>query len=162
MVWDLSQDAVYLAVEYISILLFLYMLVHCIHHSINYLLQVFSVVAICNNINETAILLHYNGHVVDNATCALGCTVSAIFERYLPLVLTFLASCIGFNVWFMVVYKSHHTERQLLKWYCLVSFGVPLIATIITVILLKDEPNLTAYPRRYYYDLRHTSVTMGT
>ncbi|KAF9087800.1 hypothetical protein BGX29_000605 [Mortierella sp. GBA35] len=157
-----SQEVAYLILEYISIALFLFLLGHCIYRSINYTLQIFCVVAILNNINESILLLHYEDRVMARTYGTVGCTISAIFEQLIPLILNSLAACMGFNIWYLIVVRTVRTERQMLKWYCLFSFGMPLIATSVAVILLRNEPFYSAYPRRYYCDLGGVRVTHGT
>ncbi|KAF9974000.1 hypothetical protein BGZ73_002722 [Actinomortierella ambigua] len=90
------------------------------------------------------------------------CIISAVFEHLIPLILTFLASCIGFHIWLAVVVKHKTTEQQMLKWYCLVSIGIPTATTALACILLRDQPYLTSYPRRFYCALADTPVTAGT
>jgi hypothetical protein len=157
-----SNEVTYLILEYVSIFLFLFLFGHCHYRGINYTLQIFCIVAILNNINETILLFAFDNRVMDEARGSLGCTVSAVFEQFFPLVLSCLATCMGFHIWFVIVQRSKFTESQLLKWYCLVSFGLPALVTAIACILLRNEDYLNAYPRQYYCDLQDTDVTLGT
>ncbi|KAF9924701.1 hypothetical protein BGZ65_008195 [Modicella reniformis] len=90
------------------------------------------------------------------------CTVSAIIEHYIPLVLALLSTCMGFNIWFLVVQATNYVERQLIRWYCLFSFGIPLVTTVTAIILLRNEPQWSAYPRQYYCSLRESNITLVT
>jgi len=158
----MSLDTTYLILEYVGIVLLLFLFGHCVYRSINYTLQIICLVAIVNNLNESVLFVHYGSHVSTEAQGTTGCLVSAILEHFVPLALTIMAGCMGFNVWFLIVRTSTLVERQLIKWYCLVSFGVPLITTAIAIILLRDEPYWTAYPRRYYCSMGENDVTLGT
>ncbi|GJJ73748.1 hypothetical protein EMPS_06106 [Entomortierella parvispora] len=157
-----SDEVNYLILEYVSIALFLFLFGHCFYRGINYTLQIFCIVAILNNINETVLLLAYDDRVMARAGGSPGCTISAVFEQFLPLAITCLASCMGFHIWFVIVRRSKYTEQQLLKWYCLFSFGMPAIATSIACILLRDWEDLSSYPRKFYCDLRSSNITLGT
>ncbi|ORZ27140.1 hypothetical protein BCR41DRAFT_184490 [Lobosporangium transversale] len=157
-----NNTTIYLLLQLFSVPLLLFLFVHCTYHSINFLLQIFSIVAILNNINESVLPIYYNDQVMSQAYGTTGCTVSAIFGHYIPIVLNLLAACMGFNVWLLIVHRSKYKERQLLPWYCLFSFGVPLVMTIIAIILLRNEPHWAANSRRYCCDFQHTSITTGT
>ncbi|KAF9428902.1 hypothetical protein BGZ94_000563 [Podila epigama] len=78
------------------------------------------------------------------------------------MVLSLLASCMGFHIWFVIVRKSTKTELQMLKWYCLIAFSIPLIATSIALILLRNQPFFSSYPRRFFCDFKESFVTLGT
>ncbi|KAI8361294.1 hypothetical protein B0O80DRAFT_437215 [Mortierella sp. GBAus27b] len=152
----------YVVLEYVGIALLLFLFGHCLYRSINYILQVICIVAILNNINESVLVLHYGHRVMSEAGGTAGCVVSAVFEHFIPLSLTLLATCVGVNVWLMIVRSTKYVELQLIPWYCLVAFGVPLVTTAIAIILMRDQPHLSAYPRRYYCSLAENNVTLGT
>ncbi|KAG0348805.1 hypothetical protein BC939DRAFT_505264 [Gamsiella multidivaricata] len=157
-----NQEALYIALEYVSIVLFLFLLFHCAYRGINYLLQIFCVAAIINNINESILVLYYGGQDLAPVRGTDACIVSAFFEQYVPIVLTLLAACMGINIWRLIVWQSKRTERQMLPWYCLFAFGVPFVSVVIDIILLRNEPEWMAYPRRYFCDLKETNVTLAT
>ena len=157
-----SDEVNYLILEFVSVALLLFLFGHCFYRGINYTLQIFCIVAILNNINETVLLLVYGNHVMTRAGGSPGCIISAVFEQFLPLSITCLATCMGFHIWFVIVRRSKYTEKELLKWYCLFSFGVPAFTTSIACILLRDWKDLSSYPRNYYCDLRKTDITLGT
>ncbi|KAK3831293.1 MAG: hypothetical protein JOS17DRAFT_744905 [Linnemannia elongata] len=73
-----------------------------------------------------------------------------------------LACCMAFNIWYLVVLKARFTERKLVKWYCLFSVMVPLVATCVAVVLLRDQPYFSAFPRQFYCNLADGAVTRGT
>ncbi|KAG0011059.1 hypothetical protein BGZ81_002410 [Podila clonocystis] len=157
-----SNETIYITLGYVGIVLFLYLIGHCAYRGINYTLQIFCVVGIVNSINETFLVFKYNDQVMEMAGGTAGCTTSAIIEQYTPMVLNLLATSMAFHIWFVIVWKSNRVELQMLKWYCLVSFGIPLITTSIAMILLRNEPYFSAYPRRYFCDFKESYVTMGT
>ncbi|KAK5816091.1 hypothetical protein F5H01DRAFT_379763, partial [Linnemannia elongata] len=159
-----EMEIIYVILEYVSIILFLFLLGHCIARSINYTLQVFCLIAIFNNINESFLLfIHDHNQDLSASTYGTpGCTVSAFFEQFLPLMMTCLASCMAFNIWYQVVLKARFTERQLVKWYCLFSVVVSSVATCVAVVLLKDQPYFSAFPRQFYCNLADSAVTKGT
>ncbi|KAK3846142.1 MAG: hypothetical protein J3R72DRAFT_434250 [Linnemannia gamsii] len=157
-----SQEVTYLIFGYIGILLFLFLIGHCMYRSINYTLQIFCAVAILNNINESFLLLRYGENVMSRAHGTPGCIFSAVFEQFIPLAVSSLATCMGFNIWYLIVMRSKFTEKEMLKWYCLYSFGMPLVVTSIALILLRNQPFLSAYPRKYYCDLGGTNITYWT
>lgn len=68
----------------------------------------------------------------------------------------------AFNIWYLVVLKARFTERKLVKWYCLFSVMVPLVATCVAVVLLRDQPYFSAFPRQFYCNLADGAVTRGT
>ena len=155
-------ELIYAILEYVSILLFLFLLGHCVSRSINYTLQVFCIVAIFNNINEsTLIFVHdhqdFGAHYGDP-----GCTISAFFEQLLPLTMNCLCSCMAFNIWYLVVLKGGRTERGLLRWYCLFSFTVPVVTTSVAAILLRGAPHFSAFPSQFYCNLADSTTTRGT
>ncbi|KAK3828611.1 MAG: hypothetical protein J3Q66DRAFT_15596 [Benniella sp.] len=158
----MNLEITYLILEYVGIVLLLFLFGHCVYRSINYTLQIICLVGILNNLNESVLLVHYRSHVLTEAKGTTVCTVSAVLEHFVPLSLTLLSGCMGFNVWFLIVRTSKLVERQLIPWYCLVSFGIPLITTVIAIILLRDEPYWTAYPRRFYCSMGENDVTLGT
>ncbi|KAG0051224.1 hypothetical protein BGZ83_003975 [Gryganskiella cystojenkinii] len=131
---------------------------------VNYLIleYIFCIVAILNNLNESILVLVYDGRVMALAGGTLGCTISGVLEQFLPLVLTCLAMIMGFHIWFVIVRRSKYTERQLLKWYCLGAFGIPAILTSIACILLRDKDYLSAYPRKYYCEFAESEITFWT
>jgi len=157
-----SQEVIYLILEYVSIALFMFLIGHCAYRGINYTLQIFCIAAILNNLNESVLLLKYQERVIAQAKGTMGCTVSAVFEQYIPMVVSCLATCMGFNIWYLIVMRSKRTEKEMLKWYCLFSFGFPLVATIVAMILLRNEPHMTSYPRKFYCDLAGIYVTRWT
>ncbi|KAG0294180.1 hypothetical protein BGZ97_005141 [Linnemannia gamsii] len=118
-------EIVYVIVEYVSIILFVFLLGHCISRSINYTLQVFCIVAIFNNINESTLLFtHYHSqqdnqgqdqNLSTDAYGTPGCTISAFFEQFLPLMMNCLATCMACNIWCLVVFKARFEERELVK-----------------------------------------------
>ncbi|KAG0268522.1 hypothetical protein BGZ95_002425 [Linnemannia exigua] len=132
------------------------------YRSINYTLQIFCAVAIFNNINESFLLLRYGENVMSRAHGTPGCIFSAVFEQFIPLAVSSLATCMGFNIWYLIVMRSKHTEKEMLKWYCLYSFGMPLVVTSVALILLRNQPFLSSYPRKYYCDLGGTNITYWT
>ncbi|KAF9127802.1 hypothetical protein BGW39_005621 [Mortierella sp. 14UC] len=157
-----GQDVAYLIFGYISILLFLFLIGHCMYRSINYTLQIFCTFAILNNINESFLLLHYGDNVMSRAFGTPGCIISAFFEQFIPLAISSLATCMGFNIWYLIVMRATRTEKEMFKWYCLYSFGMPLSVTSIALILLRNQPFLSSYPRKYYCDLGGTNITYWT
>ncbi|KAG0085489.1 hypothetical protein BGZ93_006021 [Podila epicladia] len=157
-----SNETIYLTLGYIGIVLFLYLIGHCAYRGINYTLQIFCVVGIINSINETFLVFMHKGQVVAMAGGTAACTVSAIIEQFTPMALNLLATSMAFHIWFVIVWKSSRIELQMLKWYCLVSFGIPIATTSIAMILLRNEPHFSAYPRRYYCDFKESYVTVGT
>ncbi|KAF9287753.1 hypothetical protein BGZ68_001298 [Mortierella alpina] len=157
-----ADELTFLILEYVGIVLYLYLFGHCAYRSINYTLQVICVVGILNNINETFILLMFDDRVMTNAHGTNACIVSAVFEQFLPLSIASLTTCMGFNIWFLIVRKSRKKERQILKWYCLISFGVSAFATAIAVILLRNQLYFATYTRSYYCDLEESYITLGT
>ncbi|KAF9298475.1 hypothetical protein BGZ74_009370 [Mortierella antarctica] len=157
-----SNETIYLTLGYISVVLFLYLIGHCAYRGINYTLQIFCVVGIINSINETFLVFMHKGQVVAMAGGTAACTTSAIIEQFTPMALNLLATSMAFHIWFVIVWQSSRIELQMLKWYCLVSFGIPLITTSIALILLHNEPYFSAYPRRYYCDFKESHVTIGT
>ncbi|KAG0283906.1 hypothetical protein BGZ96_011739 [Linnemannia gamsii] len=157
-----SEGALYLVLEYISILLFIFLVGHCNYRSINYTLQIFCVTAIFNNINESFLIFRYGDRVIPDAMGTPGCIFSGVMEQFIPLAVSSLATCMSFNIWFLIVLRTKRTEKELLKWYCLFAFGFSFIMTTIAVILLRGEPFLSSYPRMYYCDLRGTQVTRWT
>ncbi|KAG0241198.1 hypothetical protein BGW41_006191 [Actinomortierella wolfii] len=50
----------------------------------------------------------------------------------------------------------------MLKWYCLVSIGIPVFTTALACILQRDQPYLTSRPRKFYCEMADTPVTAGT
>lgn len=157
-----SNETIYITLGYIGIVLFLYLIGHCAYRGINYTLQIFCVVGIINSINETFLVFMYKDQVIEKAGGTAACTTSAVLEQYTPMVLNLLATSMAFHIWFVIVWKSNRIELQMLKWYCLVSFGIPFITTSIALILLRNEPYFSAYPRRYFCDFKESYVTMGT
>ncbi|KAG0026044.1 hypothetical protein BGZ82_009681 [Podila clonocystis] len=157
-----SNETIYITLGYVGIVLFLYLIGHCAYRGINYTLLIFCVVGIVNSINETFLVFMYKDQVMEMAGGTAGCTTSAIIEQYTPMVLNLLATSMAFHIWFVIVWKSNRIELQMLKWYCLVSFGIPLITTSIALILLRNEPYFSAYPRRYFCDFKESYVTIGT
>ncbi|KAF9955958.1 hypothetical protein BGZ72_003216 [Mortierella alpina] len=157
-----ADELTFLILEYVGIALYLYLLGHCAYRSINYTLQVICIVGILNNINETFILLMFDDRVMTDAHGTNACIVSAVFEQFLPLSIASLTTCMGFNIWFLIVRKSRKKEWQILKWYCLISFGLSAFATTIAVVLLRNQPYFATYTRRYYCDLEENYVTLGT
>ncbi|KAF9942479.1 hypothetical protein BGZ67_001461 [Mortierella alpina] len=157
-----ADELTFLILEYVGIALYLYLFGHCVYRSINYTLQVICVVGILNNINETFILLMFDDRVMTDARGTNACIISAVFEQFLPLSIALLTTCMGFNIWYLIVRKSRKKERQMLKWYCLVSFGVSAFATAIAVVLLRNRPYFATYTRKYYCDLEESYITLGT
>lgn len=158
-----SQDVTYLILEYVGIALLLFLFGHCVYRSINYVLQIICIVTIFNNLNESVLLIHYGSNrVISEAQGSVACTVSAVLEHFIPLSLTLLNTCMAFNVWFLILQPTKFVERQLVPWYCLFAFGVSLVTVAITMILLKDKPYWTAYPRQYYCSFQETNVTLAT
>ncbi|KAF9378569.1 hypothetical protein CPB97_009503 [Podila verticillata] len=157
-----SNETLYLVLGYLGIALFLYLIGHCAYCGINYTLQIFCVVGIINTLNETFLVFMYRDHVMEMAGGTAACTTSAIIEQYTPMVLNLLATSMAFHIWFVIVWNGARIELQMLKWYCLVSFGVPLITTSIALILLRNEPHFSAYPRQYFCDFKESFVTIGT
>ncbi|KAG0073817.1 hypothetical protein BGZ90_011268 [Linnemannia elongata] len=69
----------------------------------------------------------------------------------------------GFNIWLVVIRGCKLTERLLLKWYCLFSFGVPVLTTATAMIILRrKDPNFTAVPRKYFCDFEDLRVALWT
>ncbi|KAF9904112.1 hypothetical protein EC991_003087 [Linnemannia zychae] len=157
-----SQEVAYLIFGYVGILLFFFLIGHCMYRSINYTLQIFCAAAILNNINESFLLLRYGDNVMTLAPGTPGCIFSAVFEQFIPLAVSSLATCMGFNIWYLIVMRSKQTEKEMLKWYCLYSFGIPFFVTSIALILLRNQPFLSSYPRKYYCDLGGTNITYWT
>ncbi|KAF9371075.1 hypothetical protein CPC16_003304 [Podila verticillata] len=157
-----SNETIYLVLGYLGIALFLYLIGHYAYRGINYTLQIFCVVGIINSLNETFLVFMYRDHVMEMAGGTAACTASAIIEQYTPMVLNLLATSMAFHIWFVIVWKSNRIELQMLKWYCLFSFGIPLITTSIALILLRNEPHFSAYPRQYFCDFKESFVTVGT
>ncbi|KAK3846183.1 MAG: hypothetical protein J3R72DRAFT_516493 [Linnemannia gamsii] len=181
-------ELIYVILEYTSIVLFLFLLGHCIRKSINYTLQIFCIVAIFNNINESTLLFfhdhNHNHKNTDNQNNnndnnisnnqndyddlgasvygTRGCTISAFLEQFLPLMMTCLATCMAFNIWFLVIIKARFTERELVKWYAAIAVLVAGIPTCIAAVLLRNEPFFSAFPRRFYCNLEDGPVTRGT
>ncbi|KAF9150517.1 hypothetical protein DFQ26_001571, partial [Actinomortierella ambigua] len=155
----------YLVLEYVSVILLLYLIVYCHNRQVNRTLQLFCAVALLNNVNETMLILHQLTLGMTSVDATRGepiCIANAVIEHLLPLVLAFLASCIGFHIWFVVVAKQSTTEQQMVKWYCLVSIGIPVVITILACVLLRDRPYFTSYPHRFYCTLADTPVTAAT
>ncbi|KAF9934118.1 hypothetical protein FBU30_003399 [Linnemannia zychae] len=157
-----AQETNYVILEYISITLFLFLIGHCAYKRINFTLQIFSIAAIFNNINESFLLIKYGDWVQTMAKGTSGCICSAVFEQLVPLTVSSLAACMGFNIWYLIVLRTKKTEKEMLKWYCLVSFGGSAILTMTAVILLRNDPYFSAYPRKYYCDLGGSYVTRWT
>lgn len=157
-----SEGALYLVLEYISITLFIFLVGHCNYRSINYTLQVFCITAIFNNINESFLIFRYGDRVIPDAFGTAGCIISGVFEQFIPLAVSSFAACMSFNIWYLIVLRTKRTEKEMLKWYCMVAFGFSFFMTTIAVILLRNEPYLSSYPRMYYCDLRGTQITRWT
>ncbi|KAK3846141.1 MAG: hypothetical protein J3R72DRAFT_486886 [Linnemannia gamsii] len=158
-----NQEVAYITLTYISVACYLFLLGHCIRRSSNYLLRVFCVVSIITLLCETILLFVYPNHNIAPARGTVVCTISAITEQYVPLVTNLLAACMGFNVWLLVVRGSKLTERELLKWYCLFSFGVPVVTTATALLILHHiDTNFTAMPRKYFCEFGAIIVTRWT
>ncbi|KAF9546702.1 hypothetical protein EC957_009462 [Mortierella hygrophila] len=157
-----SEGALYLVLEYISITLFIFLVGHCNYRSINYTLQIFCITAIFNNINESFLIFRYGDRVIPDAFGTAGCIISGVFEQFIPLAVSSFAACMSFNIWYLIVLRTKRTEKELLKWYCIIAYGFSFFMTTIAVILLRNEPYLSSYPRMYYCDLRGTQVTRWT
>src|SRR5690349_4180800 len=157
-----SEGALYLVLEYISITLFIFLVGHCNYRSINYTLQVFCITAIFNHINESFLIFRYGDRVIPDAFGTAGCIISGVFEQFIPLAVSSFAACMSFNIWYLIVLRTKRTEKEMLKWYCMVAFGFSFFMTTIAVILLRNEPYLSSYPRMYYCDLRGTQITRWT
>ncbi|KAF8943729.1 hypothetical protein BGZ47_005113 [Haplosporangium gracile] len=157
-----SEGTLYLVLEYISITLFIFLVGHCNYRSINYTLQIFCITAIFNNINESFLIFRYGDRVIPDAFGTAGCIISGVFEQFIPLSVSSFAACMSFNIWYLIVLRTKRTEKEMLKWYCMAAYGFSFIMTTIAVILLRNEPYLSSYPRMYYCDLRGTQVTRWT
>ncbi|KAG0377790.1 hypothetical protein BGX24_005466 [Mortierella sp. AD032] len=157
-----NQEVAYITLTYISVACYLFLLGHCIRRSSNYLLRVFCVVSIITLLCETILLFVYPNHNIAPARGTVVCTISAITEQYVPLVTNLLAACMGFNVWLLVVRGSKLTERELLKWYCLFSFGVPVVTTATALVILHHiDTNFTAMPRKHCLRLIFFVIAFG-
>ncbi|KAF9127803.1 hypothetical protein BGW39_005622 [Mortierella sp. 14UC] len=158
-----NVEAAYMTLTYISVACYLFLLGHCIHWSSNHLLRIFCVVSIITCLCESILLFIYPKHNIEPIRGTLVCTVSAIVEQYILLASNLLAACLGFNIWLLVVRGSTLTERELLKWYCLFAFAVPVITTSTALLILHHEDvHFTAVPRKYFCDFDNTLVTRWT
>ncbi|KAL1919867.1 uncharacterized protein VTP21DRAFT_1799 [Calcarisporiella thermophila] len=135
----------YIALQFISLILSVALLISLLKRSTSLTLIGLSTSALILSIVELLTALPYGSDIKSIGGKPL-CVLQAYLEDYVHNITSFWALCLAFNLWVVISRRIKRSEREMWPYYAAFSWGFPLILQGISLGVSFKKPGFGTLP----------------